>query len=783
MAIPTLPGFKRRRRGAGQEVNDFVKAFLATRKAFSDTALAEKRGKLYDAQIARYEEMNAASKERRERAGKGGGGVGMSDEQFQEYVRAKLGKTPAAAEPKTEEKKPEPPAPINPRFSEAIPTDNGLGKTEVAQNFTNEDDQNAGNNNTQMALNTSPSYDNYSYDYAPEPSYGNYEPTAFAAEGGTIEEAEAEDAPLEFALDAALRNVQSSYGLDGRGGAVDDGRQAAQLEAFARNEGAVPEDAMTDLLATVDPNAKDQIGAVLQKVYGFHANKGDREGAAQAVGSILKAARQESMDAGALALAAIEQRDFRSAGDALIDAYNKVPDGRYVEGSVDERGIGEALIRDARTNKVVQRLPLNPQTLQMAAQRFQSGADFYNHVAQFARPPMQRAALAVDGGMIDQIDEMDREDERLVEDLPLEEQPTYVPPQGGAAQTEENEADLPAEGATAMQGATAPVERIPYQSGMNASQRRQIDAINRTLETRRKEAAAADQRAQTQRLNAEKAAVAAEEQRARNDPEFRRDRELRVIAAEEARDKQRLAEMAREANRASLAGEDVDVLGTRTQETASPVQPWRRGLTLEAERERERLEPRDVERNYRRLNVTAKAVREEDAADREELEKKFDTYATSAKQNERGQVDPTKVIKVAPEVRDRLIDVAENITRYNRLSAGRAAEFAYDAVFNQAVAPKITQSDRGFRVTIGNRSITMDSDTFRVLAEQRANRTRELQAAARTTVEQREKAQEAIDAARARRAQQIDDYRTAIEASPTATARKRRTIMGIDPTR
>ncbi len=782
MAIPTLPRVKRRR-GLGNEASDFVKAFLATQKAFADTALAEKRGRLYDAQIARYEEMNAASKERRERVGKGGGAKSMSDEDFQNYLRDKLNpKREPAAGDRPAVKPPVDAAPIDRRLaaneqpSEAIPT------TVMAQN--NIEDENKPQEAIQTADMSAPSYNTYdSYTLPNEPAF---EPTQFAVEGGAIESSESE-VPLEVALDAALRYVQSSYGLDRRG-AVDDGA-SGQLEAFARNEGAIPEETMTELLATVDPNAKDQIGAVLQKVYGFHAGNGDRAGAAEAVGSIIQAARQESMDLGALALAAIEQRDFRAAGDALIDAYNKVPDGRYVEGRVDDRGVGEALIRDERSGKVVQRLPLNPQTLQMAAQRFQSGSDFYNHIAQFARASKQRTALAVGGGMMETIDEADEQDAKLVEDLPTDEPVAQTPIRGAdLSPREESEADLPAEGATAMEGrrpeeiSVGGVERIPYAPGMSATQRRQVDSINRSLESRYKEKLAADKAAATQRAQDERAARTADDLRARTDPEYRRERALRPIDVEEAQDKARLAEMQREANRASLSGEDVDVLGTRTKETASPVQPWRRGLTMESEAERKRLAPRDVERDYRRLNITAKNAREEDMADREEIEKKFDTYSNSAKQNARGQVDPASVIKVEPEVRDRLIDAAENITRYNRLSAGRAAEFAYDAVYAPPEkAPRVTRSDQGWRVTIGNRSVTMDADTFRTLAAQRADHMRSV-ANAQEAVVKRE-AQKARDevAARVGRRQAIDDLDA--KFSDTATARKRRTVIGIDPTR
>lgn len=793
MAIPTLPGFKRRRRGAGQEVNDFVKAFLATRKSFADSALAEKRGKLYDAQIARYEEMNAASKERRERAGKGGSG-GMTQEQMDQHIKNSLARAPEgrtavsedrgyspplaprmegqargikeAPVPQSEPEKPAPPpARIDPRLGALPVEDTANDSGSRVQLAALKDDV------AQQAVDAD--YAPASFDYAPQAvsDLGGYDVVQYSAEGGTVQGTE-QLAPLSEALDAALKSVQSSYGLDQRGTAVDDGSSAANLEAFARNEGAMPEETMTDLLMTVDPNSKDKIAAVLQKVYGFHTGNGDRVAAAGAVGSILQAARQESMDLGAIAMAAIEQRDFMAAGEALIDAYNKVPDGRYVEGNVDERGVGEALIRDAQTDKVVQRMPLNPQTLQMAAKRFQSGADYYNHLAQFARPaqtPRQRVALAYGGGLMEDepdmmsaIDEADREDERLVEDLPLNEDGAQAAPVAQQQETPEaDEADMPARGAQPVEGALPERKYVPYAPGMNATQRRQVDRINsqlgaeyrrqdaidkeRRLEERRQRERAEDKTFNVQRdilreaaanrrtdaTTARQAATAAEtakrqEHLARlgRDFDYRREYELVPLAEQERKDRAYMGEIAREVNRASLSGEDVDISGSRKEGERTALQPWRAELGAK----REEISAAVAPRRAQRLNITAKNAPTFEAADPEEVTKALDAYANRAKPDKMGYIDPKQKVTIDDDLKSGMTDLAVSLTRFNDISAKRAGELVFDVVMKQDVAPEVTRSDQGFRVSIGNRSVVMNNNMFQEIAILRGQRAKEVNA-------------------------------------------------------
>jgi hypothetical protein len=834
MAIPTMRGGKRRK-NIGAEANDFIKAYLATQKSFSDSALAEKRGKLYDAQIKRYEEMNEASKARREGGGKSGGKA-MSQEDFNAHVKKSLGgeapakaakgqspnapvdgggTPPGAARPAPPAAIPEaappaappaaipeaarpaarpapPPAAINPMFRSNLNNDAGSLTDSVKQASLGAipdgaQDVEQADGSYQTAAFPGDEY-NYSDDYNNNYYYGNsYEGgsydvgeaipddiISYAAEGGAIEEAPSEDAPLDVALDAALRSVQSSYGLDRKNNAVNDGSQDANLEAFQRNSGGVPEEVMTDLLSSVDPRSKDQIGAVLQKVYGFHSAKGDMQGAAQAVGSIIQTARQESMDSGALALAALEKRDFVNAGEALIDAYNKVPDGRYVEGNVDQRGIGEALIRDVRTDKVVERIPLNPQTLQMAAKRFQTGSDFYNHLAQFARPSKpapQRMALAYEGGPIededevpqDEIEAADKEDAALVEALPVGEAvPTQAAP---STQEDIPEGDRPASGAQDVEAPTgANSEKsvrpyVPYAPGMSSAQRRQVDFVNRRLDAEYKAEQAREEKrrvegrqdartmytegrqdqrsARTEMLADKRAAEIARRQEATaaetarrqehqsrlaRDPEYRREYELAPLAAQEKKDRERMGQIQGEVNRASLSGEDVDIMGDRPADQRSVVRSERAALASEPPG----ISMRARELPGQRLNITAKNAKEFDAESPDDITKAIDAYAGKVKPDKMGFVDPKQKIVVSDGIKSGMIDVASNLTALNRISANRAAETVFDAVYKLDMEPKVTRSDQGFRVTIGDRSVTMDNDTFRQLASLRGARVKEL---------------------------------------------------------
>jgi len=833
MAIPTLPRVKRRR-GLGNEASDFVKAFLATRKAFADTALAEKRGRLYDAQIARYEEMNAASKERRERIGKGGSG-GLSDDAMNKHIvdSLKEGKPQAPAaggEPTGSQRAAVPDGgyspPVDPNMAaraRGIPMENAPS-TEGSQRpsapppvvvppasirpelLSYEEEQRRAEQQPQ-ALDV---YNDAVFEPAPyvtPETPPQYEYTQEVAEGGMIEDT-AKLAPLSVALDAALKSVQASYGLGQKGAAVDDGSNAANLEAFQRNENAMSEEELSDILATVNPNSKDKIADALRSVYGFHSGNGDAAAAAEAVGGIIQAARQESMDLGAIALAAIEQRDFKSAGESLIDAYNRVPDGRYVEGNVDERGVGEAIIRDAQTDKVVQRMPLNPQTLQMIAKRFQSGADYYNQLAQFARPTQparQRTALAYEGGPIedeetsalDEIDAADREDERAASDILLSDEDTAAPQyQGGS---EENEADLPYSGASPVEGRLPeqPIpERkyVPYAPGMSATQRRQVDRINSQLgaEYRRQDAidrerrsearadrrsqeardfslqrtlyseARADKRAEQNRLNAAQmqarreqvAAANAEETRRQKDPFYVLQRNLEPYDVEERKQQEREGVLQREANRMSLSGEDYQ---------SSPVAA-RTGMRKEKDVDM----PYSAEaRDIARLNVTTRVAPKYEGGDEEKIKKEMAAYARTVKPDQYGYVDATKAIdlkkldkEVAPNFTSRMYDLAFKITKGNELSEARAAETVFDAVMKQDVAPKATRSDQGWRVTVGNRTVFMNGDTFKELSIIRGQRAQQLKEVAKKAEAAKSKTENERNVELAIRRQRVEEQDT-----------------------
>lgn len=237
------------------------------------------------------------------------------------------------------------------------------------------------------------------------------------AEGGmageTMQPQPAPEAPLPQALDAALKAVQSGYELEREDAALPgtDTARAGRLQAFHQGEGAVsPEqyDALLQGVGGPDPSA-----SALQQIYGFYAQKDPRQ-AAQAAAGVLQAARARSMQYGQKAAQALDQSDFRGAAQALAAAYNEVPDGRSVTAEVNEQGVGRAIVKDARSGKVVEELRLEPRALMQYASGFMGGGEFYNHLARIAQPsqgpqggegagvPMQSYA---DGGLVDDDDD------------------------------------------------------------------------------------------------------------------------------------------------------------------------------------------------------------------------------------------------------------------------------------------------------------------------------------------------------------------------------------------
>lgn len=310
-------------------------------------------------------------------------------------------------------------------------------------------------------------------------------------EGETPDQEMAEHAipqvPLGEVIDAALRSIQSSYNL-GQENTALPGTDRARIQGeqdFANASGALSPAAYDELLDSVgglDPGA-----TALQQIYGFYSSKGDTEGAAAAAAGILQAARQRSMEFGQMAGDALDRRDFAGAAQALMDAYNEVPDGYRVTGEVSPEGVGRAVFTDAN-DQVVNEMELNPRMLASAASAVMAGDQFYRHLASLAtqaavpggKQPAQmqgasaRGALPLkgyaEGGLVEDDEESFDEEKEFA---------------GDGVEDYGAEADMPAGGAQEAQalsttpGAGAPPAVIPYDPRMSAEQRRMIDTLNR----------------------------------------------------------------------------------------------------------------------------------------------------------------------------------------------------------------------------------------------------------------------------------------------------------------
>ena len=312
------------------------------------------------------------------------------------------------------------------------------------------------------------------------------------AEGGAVDEP-TQEAPLEEAIGAALHGVQTEYGLGQERSALpgSDPERQSDMTAFARNEGAMSPQEMKTVLSTVDPEGRMPRGEAnalaLQKLYNHYAKTGDEGVAQEAASSFVQGARANSMRLGSLAIAAMEQGDMAGAGKALIMSYDQIPDGRTVQGEVDQSGNGTINIVDTRTGKAVQQMQVTPQLLKMAAMKLSDGSEFYSHLSRMApqksAAPQRQAALPAyyTGGPVkDQdvdpaVDGEDAADEEVAHDASL----------SATLKDDTDEADLPAVGAIETSGTGVPGGAVPTppeyvdMTGMNTAQRAQATAVNR----------------------------------------------------------------------------------------------------------------------------------------------------------------------------------------------------------------------------------------------------------------------------------------------------------------
>jgi hypothetical protein len=184
----------------------------------------------------------------------------------------------------------------------------------------------------------------------------------------------------------------------------------------------------------------------------------------------------------------MEQGDMAGAGKALIMSYDQIPDGRTVQGGVDQSGNGTINIVDTRTGKAVQQMQVTPQLLKMAAMKLSDGSEFYSHLSRMApqksAAPQRQAALPAyyTGGPVEDQDVdpamygEDAADAEVARDASL-----------SATSEDSPEEDLPAVGAVETSGTGSPGGAVPTPpeyvdtTGMNTRQLARATAKNRQL--------------------------------------------------------------------------------------------------------------------------------------------------------------------------------------------------------------------------------------------------------------------------------------------------------------
>jgi len=607
----------------------------------------------------------------------------------------------------------------------------------------------------------------------------NFDDTAFAEEGGMIE-APSEAVPTQSgddgmrgeALDAALKHMQTQYGLNDRAGALPgtDPDRAKRVQAFGNNEDAMSDEAVQALMQRVDPEGKDpdRNGTALTQLYQFYAGKGDRELAGRVASGVVQTARRKSMAFGQQAMEALRKRDLSGAGQALIAAYNEVPDGRTVKGEVGPDGNGMAMVIDTKTGKTVQKMPITPQVMIEAAQKFATGSEFYNHIMQFARPRV--TTQYADGGLVEDAptggDEEDPEPALADDELPgaggLGDDESALPVPDAAGDAPLPAAALPTEGEgsdtldtpAAASGADEPEEPafIPYHPKMNAAQRRMVDQLNsRRMGVYRQELsdfrqqrslAAREQRQRTsianqnerQRLSTERIERARlEKAKEMQDREARRQeaiaaqrtqqQQLRLTEQQRAEHNRRMKDdpkyaqdqelrpveqkgqaLERNASDASLYGEDFYSRDKREFET---VQGKKLAISAKNSEEEGTVADRDGEGGiYATIDSVWKQGRPVGTAGRQKVDKDDLPVTINPK---------TGLPEVDPEEKRIAADLVEAIQRRNKISTPTAVRIVADGILNPNASLRVAKDpvSEGYRVVINGRPVVLDNNEFR----------------------------------------------------------------------
>lgn len=667
-----------------------------------------------------------------------------------------------------------------------------------------------------------------------------------AAEGGAIPagappaqpQGQAE-APMDEVLAAALHDVQDNYELTGDRAALPgtDKENAQKVQSFHANEKALPPDQLDALIQTIDPEgtAPNHNGLAMQKLYSFYAARGDKDAAAQAAGGVLGAARQRSMEYGQDAVAALEKKDFTSASKALLAAYNEIPDGHEATGSVNERGVGKAVVHDIATGKLVREMPINPQILVVAAQKLAGGSEFYPQLFPLAARQQgpRKALMAVGGSIVPNIDQDDDEfynslgsntssDDAEIEDSrelasdPQEPAPGSddIPPNMQALAGDDVKIQEPEKAIGAPQPPKPPKYVAP-EDWMTTAQKKVLDAYNkREMEVYRQDMIehrrVAGQHSIVERqekLNKDRQAAvdkAADLRQAAADKAAG----LRQSAADKAQaDRERLAAQRQAAAdaRAELAekkrvhndrykndpayARDYDLREIDQQQAAIPRNVPGRSETTQAEMERRYGDDTDRQQlEERRLDIAAKHAKKRESFSAEPLERIKPLDAAMDKvilagrpEKKTGDIDTTLLPNITPERKERMVRLADRIAGMNDIQPGEVAEAVYAITQKTDVTPKILKDGS---LQVGSQRIILDRETFRQLANLRGLRETEY-AAAKSAVEARkQKAEEGVISDKALARERVDEQderakvlERAVDAG-TAPASAKRMVEG-----
>lgn len=623
------------------------------------------------------------------------------------------------------------------------------------------------------------------------------------------------DAPMGEVLATALHHVQDSYGLKDEGAALPgtDPARRERLQAFHNNEQAMPPEQLQEIVKAVDPDSSkpDHNALAMQKIYGFFASKGDTETAAKAAGSVLGAARQRSMDYGQDAIDALQKRDVQGAAQALVAAYNEIPDGREVTAKVNDQGVGSATVQDVASGKLVQEMPLNPKMLQLAAQKFVSGDEFYTHLSRFAssKPKQARSAFMAVGGpvpaalpsLLDDTDSSEDDDEYDDPDDREDETTAQEAALSNAGSDTDSGSDE--EGQTSAPASALPIQKaqyrnapdiIPYHPDMSAEQRRMLDAINRRRETdwrvdmqheqarqRNREITERQEKGRDFRQSQADKALGARQEAA--DKALGARQEAAAKRAEDAKQRDHARTVERERQR--LEGEEradhrrrmkddpayarkVEIGEIDEEQAAIP-----RNVPGRSESTQAAIEARygdDTDRQTleeQRLDVAAKhAPKRESFKDPVErikpLNDAMDKLIKSGKEEAKsGKIDTSLLPNIPDERKERMVRLADRIAGMNDIQPGEVAEAVYAITQKTDVAPKIL---RDGSLQVGSQRIILDRETFRQLANLRGLRETEY-AAAKSEVEARkQKAEEGIISEKALSRERVDEHDERVKA-------------------